>query len=124
MYFIRDFNTRAPYTRDIARKFKEYLPVLPEDAYVYIKLTDDAAINYRFIDTYRGGHYEPKAYYAVLYNMPMDDVNNIIESYDNLVLLIDEDPERLNRLFAFSYDEYGLHDITDGTRKKLSTGSP
>ena len=87
-------------------------------------MTDDAAINYRFIDTYRGGHYEPKAYYAVLYRMRMEDVNNIVEDYDSLVSLLSEDPGRLDRLYAFSYDEYGLHDITDEVRKKLSNGLP
>ena len=120
MYFIRDFNTRAPYTRDIARKFKEYLPVLPEDAYVYVKLTDDAAINYRFIDTYRVGHYPPKAYSAVLYGLAMDDVNEFIQDdYKTLQSIAMEQPEKIDRIYAFQYDETGLHDITYQTRTNL-----
>lgn len=120
MLFLREYNVRAPYTAQINRKFKEYVPELPENAYIYIEMTNDAAINYRFIDTHRGGHYDSRAYFAVLYNLKMDKVNNPLSDYDELLTIVLDDPDKLQSVFAFKYDEQGLHHTTDEIRARLS----
>lgn len=117
--YIKDFNRRSYYSTQFSRQMKQFVPHLPKNSLIYFKLDEDANINYRLVDTYRGGHYDERAYFAVLYNLKQEEINPVITDFtvflDNLKKSsVDED-----HVFAFQYTKDGLKDISKETRKSV-----
>lgn len=121
-FYIVDFNSRAPYTRQFIEQLNKYIPKLPKNAVIYFKLDEDAAINHRLIDSYRIGVYGPEAFFAVRYNLPVEDVNppyNTYVDYSEFLSIIEKKQITRNKIFAFKYSMIGLTDITKEFRQSI-----
>jgi len=118
--YLKNFNSRSYYTRQFNSQFKDYVPQLPKNSIIYFDLDRDANINYRLIDSYRVGVYDERAYFAVRYNLKVEDLIPIIVDYKQLVKFIKNDPQAIERVFAFAYRENGLINLIDETRSALT----
>lgn len=118
--YISDFNTRSFYSTEFSTQMKKYLPVLPKNSLLYFEPDFDPNMNYRLIDTYRGGHYDERAYFAVLYDMKQEDLNPVITDYKILLSNLKKKNTPLERVFAFHFGTTGLKDITKSIRKSIT----
>lgn len=120
--YVKDFNTRSYYRIQYFTQLKKSIPVLPKHALIYIKLNDDENINYRLHDSQRGGIYSANAYYAITYDMKVEDINNPIMDKDYSVLLENAKKSMLSKdkIFAFTYEKDGLKDIARKFREDLN----
>lgn len=117
--YLKDFNTRSYYSTQFSIQMKKFIPNLPKNSLIYIKPSDDADANYREVDTYRGGHYDERAYFAVLYNMKQEDLNPVITDYAILLTTYKKNPAGINKVFGFQNSPEGLTSIIQETRKSL-----
>ncbi|MDO8657985.1 MAG: hypothetical protein Q7K55_04545, partial [Candidatus Levybacteria bacterium] len=116
--YIKDFNTRSNYAKEFSLQMKKFLPNLPKNALIYYQLDEDPQVNYRLYDTSRGGHYDDRAYFAVLYGLKQEEINLAYGDFSILLNNVEKKQIDRDKIFAFKYGENGLTDIT-GTVKKL-----
>lgn len=117
--YLKDFNTRAYYSKQFSTQMKQFIPNLPKNSLIYIGISDDANVNYRLYDSYRVGHYDDRAYFAVLYNMNIKDVHQVINDYAALMAIYKKNPVGISKVFGFEYRENGLTNITQKIRESL-----
>lgn len=118
--YLKEFNTRSYYSTQFSKQIKAFIPQLPKNSLVYVQLNEDPNVNYRLLDTSRGGHYDDKAYFAVLYNMKQEDLNSMIVNYSVLLDRVKSKSINPDKIFAFSYSWDGLTDITKKVREYVS----
>lgn len=118
--YFRNFNTRSYYSTQFSKQIKTFVPDLPKNSLLYFKLDEDANVNYRLFDTSRGGHYDDRAYFAVLYNLKQEEINLV---YGDFISLLDDVKKKnvdRDKIFAFKYSKIGLTDITNNIRQSVN----
>jgi hypothetical protein len=117
--YMKDFSTRSYYSVQFFNQMKTFIPTLPKNSGLYFQLDSDANVNYRLLDTFRGGHYDERAYFAVMYNMKQEDINPVSLEYDPFLKLIKEKSIQEDNVFGFIYSKKGLEDISKSVRESL-----
>lgn len=117
--YIKNFNKRSYYSKQFSAQMKELLPTLPKNALIYYQLDEDPQVNYRLYDTSRGGHYDDRAYFGVLYHLKQEEINL---AYGDFVVLLEKIKNiqiDKDKIFAFKYGENGLTDITKSIKESV-----
>lgn len=118
-HYIKDFNSRSPYTRQFIKDLTKYIPKLPKKSVIYFKLSEDPAVNYRLIDSIRVGAYNDDAYFAVRYNLGLSDVNPAVTDFKYLLDLVRKKKIDKDKIFAFEYTGFGLTNISQSIRESI-----
>ncbi|OGY09549.1 MAG: hypothetical protein A2782_03325 [Candidatus Blackburnbacteria bacterium RIFCSPHIGHO2_01_FULL_43_15b] len=118
---FNDFHGKP--ARAFYKSLKEYYPTLPPDSILYFQTPPSPAVKYKLSRIYGGSNYGVPATIAVFY--PERKKEELVWATDLVKVeeFIKSDKTRIDRVFAFYYDDNGLWDKTEEVRKKLMANS-
>lgn len=108
---------RSQYAYDFYSTLLKIQPRLPENAIIYLDTPTDLYEAYQLTDIYRVGYYGGQTSFAVAYGINHDKLKLATEP-NELESLI-KNNEDIEKIYAFSYKEYKLLNITEKVRSEL-----
>lgn len=112
-YNFNKFNTfRSRPARAFFSDLKRFYPTLPANSLIYIETSPTPQIKYRLSRIYGGNNYGAGSTIAVFYPERTMQEIDVVRDYQAVEKFIGNDPSKIDRVFAFYYDENGLSDIT------------
>lgn len=117
------FNKFVSFHSKPARAFfknlKNFYPTLPQNSLIYIETPKNPHLKYQLSRIYGGNPYGVGATIAVFYPEVKKEEISVTHNYQDVEKFVKDDPSKINRVFAFYYDEKGLQDKTIEKRAKL-----
>ncbi|MDP3941268.1 MAG: hypothetical protein Q8Q49_03065 [bacterium] len=118
-FHLNRFNElRSRHAYAFFHDLKQYYPSVPVDSLLYIKIAEKPYIQSRFYNIIKDGFYGGRAGFAVFYGYAWDEINYTRE-YSEVLKFVGKDPKKIDRVFAFSFDDQGLSDMTTKVRTEL-----
>lgn len=116
-YNFDKFNTfRSKPARAFFSDLKRFYPTLPANSLIYIETPPNPQIKYRLSRIYGGNNYGSGSTIAVFYPERTMQEIDVVRDYQAVEKFIRSDPSKIDRVFAFYYDENGLSDRTADIR--------
>lgn len=114
---FNDFRSRP--ARALFKDLKNFYPTIPANSLLYFQTPENPQIKYRLSRIYGGNNYGAGATIAVFYPELIKEEINVTREYKDVEKFVENDPSKIERVFAFYYDEKGLSDKTSEFRSKL-----
>lgn len=119
-YNFNKFNTlRSKPARAFFNDLKRFYPTLPANSLIYIEASPNPQIKYRLSRIYGGNNYGAGSTIAVFYPERTKEEIDVVRDYQAVEKFVGKDPSKIDRVFAFYYDENGLSNITANIRSRL-----
>jgi len=110
---VRSVPSRAFY-----QSLLKEIPKIEKGSIFYFNVEDNAFIRKQFNDFFSVGSMPESTALAIYYGVDRDDVLFLM-NFDELVSILAEDPQRINKVYSIYYGNEGLINETDSLRKLL-----
>ncbi len=113
---FNDFRSRPAHA--FFKSLKTFYPTLPPNSILYFQSSSNPQIKYRLSRIY-GGNLGPEGTISSFYkNLKRQEIK-VVHDYVEVEKFVGNDSAKINRVFAFYFDEKGLQDITENFRSQL-----